>query len=142
MDGLAPSLKFCLHIRLALESGESAYTSVKSLLPITSGDFHKDLVDLIIGLEKGDQASPKFRTLSPQAIGLLELISFGLRGQPILEPLRQLEDEMIRACEADVERNLSLLPLKGLLFLMLLQFPAFLLLLLGPFVSELIKEIQ
>jgi hypothetical protein len=68
-----------------------------------------------------------------------ELISRGLEGQPIVEPLTALEAEIETAANHELDQHLATLPFKALIPLLGLQFPAFALLLLGPLMRELAK---
>lgn len=81
-------------------------------------------------------------TLSPGPIGspyrraLWDLIERGSAGQPVLEPLGALEEEIEAAAQAELDLHLATLPFKVMLPLLLLQFPAHLILLLGPMLRE------
>ena len=66
-----------------------------------------------------------------------DLIERGSNGQPTVEALNALESEVESAAEAELNEHLSALPFKVLLPLLLFQFPAYLLLLLGPLLREL-----
>jgi hypothetical protein len=67
---------------------------------------------------------------------LLELLERGLRGESIYVYLCQLEQETIEACQDEISRKLSKLPFLLLGPLLLMQFPAFLLLLFGPLLQN------
>lgn len=70
-----------------------------------------------------------------------ELIERGSNGEPIAGPLAALEDEIERAAEAELDQHISTLPFKVLLPLMAFQFPAHLILLLGPMLRDLGRQL-
>ncbi|MGE0527275.1 MAG: hypothetical protein AB7G93_22230 [Bdellovibrionales bacterium] len=65
-----------------------------------------------------------------------EIVERGCAGQPVLESLVALEEEVELAAQAELDHHLATLPFKALIPLMTLQFPAFLLVLLGPLWRE------
>jgi hypothetical protein len=69
------------------------------------------------------------------------LIECGCAGQPTLEYLQQLESEIESAAQAELELFVATLPFKVLIPMLLFQFPAYLLLLLGPVLRELTQQI-
>lgn len=73
---------------------------------------------------------------SPYRRALWDLIERGCAGQPVLEPLTALEEEIEAAALAELDAHVSSLPFKVLLPLLFLQFPAHLILLLGPMLRE------
>lgn len=70
-------------------------------------------------------------------LALLELVERGCAGQPTLDHLLGLECEVESAALAELEAHLATLPFKVLIPLLVFQFPAYLLLLLGPLLREL-----
>lgn len=70
-----------------------------------------------------------------------ELLERGCGGQPISEALLQLQEEVEKAVDHELELHIAGLPFKALVPLLLFQFPAFLLLLLGPIVRELQRSL-
>lgn len=66
-----------------------------------------------------------------------DLVERGCAGQPVLEPLCGLENEIALAAQAELDRHISTLPFKVLLPLLLFQFPAHMILLLGPMLRDL-----
>lgn len=63
----------------------------------------------------------------------LEVLSQGLQGEPIYSQICSLEEEVFEASRLEIEEFVALLPMKSLIPLLFFQFPAFLALLLGPF---------
>ena len=71
----------------------------------------------------------------------VDLIQRGCAGQPTLDHLSALEDEIEKAAQAELELHIATLPFKVLIPLLLFQFPAFLILLLGPLLRELAHQL-
>ena len=71
----------------------------------------------------------------------LHLVERGLQGQPTLEHLHTLEKEIEMAAQLELEMHLTTLPFKVLLPLLLFQFPAYLILLLGPLLRDLNRQL-
>jgi len=79
-----------------------------------------------------------FKSYREQA--LWELIERGHGGEPVLEPLTLLEEDIERAAQFDLDAHVAALPFKALVPLLLFQFPAFVILLVGPLLRELSRH--
>lgn len=66
-----------------------------------------------------------------------DLIERGTAGQPVLEALRALEEEVTTNARAELDEFILTLPFRSLIPLLAFQFPAFLVLLLGPLLRDL-----
>lgn len=134
MEDLAPLLRFIVQTRLRMEQGESLRTAIKCFLQETKTDFHPQLVQLL--------ASGQVKSISgsPLRLSLYALLARGLTGESILPALISLEQEAKDICEDQIQKYVAALPIKLLIPLLLFQFPAFLLLLLGPLVSNLVDS--
>lgn len=140
MEGLAPSLEICIETRFALEVGESLKSFLKRKAAQNKSDFKTDLIKLLYHFENGGAAHTiQYQSKSMYRLGLLRVLYAGLAGEPIVQRLRELEIEIKLACDEEVDQFVSSLPLKGLLPILLIQFPAFLLLLFGPLIKEFIE---
>lgn len=144
MENLAPPYRFALHLQQDLESGRSVRTSVRRFVEMFDGEFVDQLSLWERSRESGehrDWDKQKIR-MSLHRRSLFELLDFSLRGVSVLEPLRALEKEMRDFLEQQVEQHLGQLPFKLLIPLLLFQFPALLLLILGPLLLSLVREVQ
>lgn len=134
------ALKAILEIRLQMENGISIAQSVKNYVECYPADeFAKDLSLWLFARENGKKFEKKlgfYRTT------LLEILDRGLNGDPIMEYLKDLEKEIMEVCKEDMEKHLEKLPYICLVPLMLFQFPAFLLLLIGPLVLNLLNILK
>lgn len=143
MEDLAPPLQLCVDLRFAIESGLSVYQSVQKSLATMRGDFGHDLATLMAAHKQGRAVGrSQFLSKSPYRQALLELIATGLKGEPIFEQIAEIEGELQAVCERELDDYIVRLPLKALLPMMLLQFPEFLLLVLGPIMTELIRGLN
>ena len=66
---------------------------------------------------------PENSKMSSYRLFLLELVQQGLNGQPVLKALCELEQELLLQSDDQIERFTSLLPIKVLMLVLLLQFP-------------------
>lgn len=137
MDHIAPSLLLITHVKRSIEVGSSARTGVLSFVRVERSGFAKDVSKWISLCDQGLETTQMLRKQRSQyRRSLLELLERGLRGESIYVYLCQLEQETIEACDDEISRKLSKLPFLLLGPLLLMQFPAFLLLLFGPLLQN------
>lgn len=98
---------------------------------------------LIFFLERGDSVRHAQQSLfSPTdkiSKNLSTLIDKGIGGEPILGVLQELQLEYYSQLEFEIDREAAILPLKALVPLLVFQFPALMMLILGPFLSQIYK---
>lgn len=142
MVGLAPPLKAVLEIRLQLENGVSVSQAIQKYSKRNLEEpFAKKLGLWLFAKQTGkNEDELSFSTFYRRR--LVELLDNGLKGMPILEALCELEQDLIFAANEDLEQHLQKLPLISLIPLMLFEFPAFFLLLLGPLLLNLLSSLQ
>lgn len=143
MEGLAPPLKCLLEIKLDLSNGESLKTSLLRYLKSSSDEFGCLVQFWFFHYERGQNFQPSLEKIkSPYRRVLIEVLELGLQGQPILQRLNELEVEMIEACRSEVDHYLVHLSFLSLFPLFFLQLPAFLCLMLGPLIFQLIQSLS
>lgn len=145
MEGLAPPLKCLIEIQSSLQNAEPAREGVTRYIQnARSGDvFADELRRFLFAWDQGrDWRSILLGVSSPHRRALMDLIAIALGGQPILLHLEELKVEVVNAVELEIQQHMELLPVKMLMPLLLLQFPAFLLLLFGPLLTQLIEELN
>ena len=143
MVSLAPPLKAVLEIRLHIENGSSITEAIRFFTQRNLEDpFAKDLGCWLFAHEKGKRWESKELALNPYRRYLIEILSKGIVGEPILENLVELEKDLRLQAEQDLDQQLQKLPFLSLIPLMLFEFPAFILLLLGPLVLDLLSVLQ
>ena len=140
MVPLAPPLKAALEIRLQMENGHSVSQSVKNYIQNRIHDeFAKDLSLWLFSIETGKSFQ---KPLSFYRKTLIEILERGLQGDPILDRLKEFEKETLEISKEELDKHLEKLPFICMIPLMLFQFPAFLLLLLGPVVLQLLDVLR
>ena len=139
---LAPPLKAVLEIRLHIENGVSVSQAIRIYSQRNVFEpFAKDLGLWLFAQERGKSCPVKsFNTFYRKR--LIDILTCGLQGEPILSALCDLEKDLIFAVNEDIEQHLQKLPLLSLIPLMLLEFPAFFLLLVGPLLLNLLSALQ
>lgn len=145
MEGLSPPLKCLIEVQTALRNGEAVRVGIARYLESAraSDEFAPDLRRFLFAWEQGQNWRLVVSGVkSPHRRALFDLLATALSGQPILTHLDELRIELIHATEAELNRHLELLPIKMLIPLLVLQFPAFLILLFGPLLSRLIEEMS
>lgn len=143
MDGLAPPLRCLSEIKMAMLNGSSLREALRSYLQMTEDEFSSCVHRWLLLVEaQQDTKALKLKLQSPYRRSLLETFEHGLSGEPILERLNELESEVHRACFDELERHLQKLPLLTMIPLLLCQFPAFLMLLLGPLLHEFMQGLS
>ena len=137
MDHIAPPLQLIAHVKRAIETGSSTRMGVLGFVRAERSGFAKDVSKWLAHLDQGVETSVLLQKQSSQyRRSLLELLERGIRGESIYVYLCQLEQETIEACQDEIHRKLTKLPFLLLGPLLLMQFPAFLMLLFGPLLDN------
>ncbi len=140
MDHLTPPLLTAIReIRWQLMNGRSLKESLLNYLHTHHDELAVKLNELW-SLKMQGQIINSAQFSSHYAQALWDLIERGHQGQPILEPLNCLEEDVDSAARADLDMHVATLPFKALVPLLLFQFPAFVLLLIGPLLRELARS--
>lgn len=142
MEDLAPPLAVVLQILLGMENGHSFRESLRQLLAqSTADDFHQELQEWYVRKSHNQTTTDLIRgRKSAYRRALLDLFERGWNGEPILEPLQSLKSEIQSAANAELDHFIATLPFRVMLPVLLLQFPAYLVLLLGPVLTDLFKR--
>lgn len=141
MESLAPPLDLVLWIKYDLEKGLSVKFSLQNYIKKADGQFQVVLMTWLSLYEQGKPTDIVKNAQSSQIRrSLIEVLERGLKGEPILKTLELLEQEIIMACEAEIDEKVQKLPFLLLIPLLLFQLPAFLLLLFGPLLSMLLSS--
>lgn len=142
MEFLAPSYRLLLQIRYRMGSGVAVHEALRQSLPCEDGEFERALRRWWQARERGARPRPRDHFLPPLQRVFVETLERGMNGEPILERLGEIEEEMRTNMQDTVERHLQRLPVILLLPLTFLVFPAFLLQLLGPLLSEVLRSLK
>ncbi len=146
MEDIAPPLKFILCLRLNMENGQSVATSVRLFCEEFPENPFSVLLEHWHLIRNSSISSPhkpvtalKEWTSWRQIV--LDMLHLGLQGHPILEEVKKMETELLQACNEQIEKELQTLPFVAMIPIMLCQFPAYLILLFGPWLQGLLKQL-
>ena len=143
MDYLAPPLNAVLYIQLKLKSGLSTRSAIQSYIQnFPNCSFAKQMGIWLLCQETGQTYCDNSLSNKNYRRILLDLLTNGLKGEPILPFLHELERELSQISEQTLEEQSQKLPFITLIPLFLFQVPAFFLLLLGPILLELQKSLS
>ena len=139
MESLIPPLLTAIQsLRLSIGAGRSPKDAFRTYLDENNDGLAAEYRELWLARQADVPADRWPR--GPRGVyarALWDLAQRGFAGEPILHALVALDDEVARAARAELELHVSTLPFKMLIPLMLFQFPAHLLLLLGPILRDL-----
>lgn len=142
-------LRLLMFLRISLVEGKSVKWAVEDFLKIEKGRdllkfrkwlIHRNLATSDGGINQNQNYKNENAFLwTAQEQALLYIIDRGLGGEPISNALRELETEMIENCRTDIERFASKLPVYLMAVLACLAFPALMLLMIGPLLTDLMR---
>lgn len=141
MESMNPTLRLLFVVREHLENGGSVRNGLRDFAQNDPSSLAWTLTSWLSARDRGqifefDAKQP------PSERHLLRLLERGLHGEPIATALQDFEQEIIERCEIQIEEFVATLPLKSLLPLLLLIFPAYLILLVGPFLERLVSSLH
>lgn len=143
MEGLSPCLNLLLRCRRAIEQGRPLSLAVKNFIQNENDEFSLQVSKWMALFEQGQKTDLILSQLnSPYRRQLLEVLERGLKREPVGHILVLMEIEIQEACEEEIQKKLTDLPYQVMIPLLFFQFPAFLLLLLGPFLLQLIENMN
>lgn len=143
MESLTPPLLHALReIKWLINSGKPMKEAFQNYLERTHDPFSAHLREYwILKWQSGRTEAPLKPLPTYYQKTFWNLIERGCAGQPTLEALAALEIEVESAAAMELDEHLAALPFKVLIPLLLFQFPAYLLLLLGPLLRELGRQL-
>lgn len=141
MEHLAPPYQFTLDLLYELESGGTVRSAVKKYTTHFQNEFCLMLRHWLRLQEFGELviAEPTFKSSYQKAIW--DLLMLSQQGVSLIVPVRELELELRFVCEEQLEQHLATLPYKLMIPLLFLQFPALMVILLGPLLAQLLTEV-
>jgi hypothetical protein len=140
MEDLGPPLLLTIReLRWLLSAGHSMREALRLHLHDTQNVFTRRLREWWT-LRVQDRRSD-WQPKSHFQQSFIDVLERGLAGQPTLDVLCALEDEVEKAAQRELDLHLASLPFKVLIPLLLFLFPAFLILLLGPLLRDLSRQL-
>jgi hypothetical protein len=143
MEYLAAPLECAIELQSAIKAGESVRTGAQRFAGTFKCEFTHRVQRLLYVVD--DKESLKQATElahTPLQRALFLLIVRGCHGEPVGSAIEALISEMRQTSETQIEEHIQALPLKMMLPILLLQFPAFLILLLGPMFLEFVGRMK
>lgn len=143
MEDLAPPLKLILYIKRAIESGKSVKEGVRCYLTEVQDGFSPVVNEWLFAADR-DLATDLIldKLSSSHRKSLLRLLERGLKKDSIYQQLLIIEQEVIQACQDEIEEKLTKLPYILMIPVLFFQFPALLLLILGPLIQNFIESLK
>lgn len=144
MEALAPPLALAIVVRSSIECGESVRFGIQKYIEGSSGEFSNQVRTWLVLF---DQGAYEKQTLicenmnSAYRRAIMNVLLQGLKGSSIYKNLLEVEEEIKIAAERELSEFVSLLPLKLLLPLLFLQFPAYLILILSPLIRQYLESL-
>lgn len=136
MENMNPLLFIISWIRFDLEVGRGLPVSLKKLEEKFPN--HRLVQYLVSSDHKESQKTQAKPIKSRSAKHLKRLLRRGLEGYGVLHQLRSLESEVLQQSKSQIEKEMARLPVRCLLPVMFLMFPAFAILLIGPWIQQVI----
>ena len=142
METLAPPLECLLDVRAHIENGEPVRNAILKYVNSREDSFSVQIFRWIEALETGSGAAEVLAEIeSAYRRTLLSIFQKGIEGHSILKQLDELEAELLEIGAREIQEFVLLLPLKLLLPLLFFQFPAYLILMIGPLLRRLLEAI-
>lgn len=140
MEDVAPSVLLLWYVRRALDSGQPTLVGIQLYLQMAPASRFRSCIENWWLARSNTQSGQGVRAgtfltsteCTHQRLYLLELLEASLNGQSIGRQLAELEEELLSACRDEIEEHVARLPLLSLIPLLLMIFPALMLLLLVP----------
>ena len=109
MEGLSPPLHLCLEIRIGIENGDSIQKTLDKYLINNRSLFSQFVQKWCFLCKQGRSTAEILNSLeSPYRRTLLEVLESGLKGQPILNSIKELESEIMLATKEELDADLKL----------------------------------
>ena len=140
MAHIVPSISFLRNIKGTIEKGSSVQVALIEATETEKTDFSAK-VSLWWTYHTNGLASPyPFKTHYQKSF--IEILDSGLEGAPIYEHLCLLENEMTLEFDRQWKLYLESLPMKLAVPLLLFFFPAYVILLFGPLLTQFLNEVS
>jgi hypothetical protein len=136
MENLTPTLILLWDVKRSIQKGQSVRFGAELFIKRRLQHiFYQNFCRWYVARNSNSATNKDVFTFLQRQ--LVDLIDLGLNGESILSHLNQLEKEVIRNCEEEVNEYIATLPLKALVPLVCCLFPSMFLLLLVPLLKML-----
>ena len=140
MENIAPPLKLLWTVKKSLEKGTGTKYGIKDYLNNAPKDDWQPDVELWFTRLQQGHSIVIIKQMQSSLIRqqILQILERGIRGEPIINLIQQIEEEVQFQIELEFQRKMNKLPFLMLIPLALLFFPACAILLIGPLVLNFI----
>ncbi|MCB0367978.1 MAG: hypothetical protein KDD45_00715 [Bdellovibrionales bacterium] len=143
MEDLAPPLMLISYIKRATESGFSIKEGLIRYLNDANDEFSKQVKIWFLNVEAKKVINwREYQIKSSYRKALLRLLERGLNKESVYQQLLILEQEVIIACQAEIDERLTKLPYILMIPVLFFQFPALLILIMSPLVQNFIESMK
>ena len=139
MENLVSCLKWTLRLRLALECGDSVRVAIGRVR--TESSFDSKIKDFVFCFDQKGELNRFLEPFGAYERAFFDLVLSGLAGNKIYERIVEFENELKQKCLDEIQKEIDLLPFKIMVPVLLFQFPAYLLLILGPILQQFLEKI-
>ncbi len=142
MDSVPQQLNLIVSLRNGIAQGVSVRTSLEQFLGQNTSSDLRHIHRLFLNLKEGRlflEDSAASLTLSSMDAQIVQLILRGVRGEAIAQALEEVEKEILEQCEHDIDCFASRLPPRLMAILAVFGFPAVMLVMIGPLISDLFQ---
>ncbi len=141
MAHIVPSISFLKTFRSALEGGVSVASALDEAIGAEKTSFSVQVYLWYCDFQKqGLSGAELFHTHYQKSF--MDIVANGLSGAPVYEHLKLLEVAMEAEFERQWKAYLSTLPSKLSIPLLLFFFPAYVILLFGPLITQFLNEVN
>lgn len=138
MENLKDLLALTLRLRTSLECGEALRPVLTEFFKTNETHFSIKLSEWLFLFDQTGKSHQVF--VSHHAQILVTILAEGLGGHAIYERLLGYEEELLEHIENVIQQKLDALPYILMVPLLLLMFPAYLILILGPVLNNFIQN--
>lgn len=137
MENLAPPLELLMEVRFQIEKGNPVKKGILSYIDQDRKDSWRQFLHIWLKeIEQKRKFEMDSYKISLQRKHCLMILGRGLMGESIHAQLCNIEEELFRSATAEVEEYVATLPIKSLIPLLFFQFPALIIMILGPLLSS------
>ncbi len=141
MENIAPPLQLLIEVRFAMEKGIPVKKAILAYIDQDPTDRWRS--ELATWLRLAENNKPSELSQSRMSITrkhCLEVLFRGIKGEAIYSQICSLEEEVFKSSQLELDEFIATLPIKSLIPLLFLQFPALILMLIGPLLSSFFSQ--
>lgn len=143
MENIAPPLVLISYIKKVIESGKSPREGIILYLSEETDEFSENVRMWFVDREQGKNSLQlSSLKISSHRKSLLQLLQRGLDKESIYQQLLLLESETLEACYQEINEKMTKLPYIMMIPILFFQFPALILLILGPLIQNFVESLQ